>query len=80
MSLKNQSYKEARDLERTDIGPFKVAYFYIDKLMGKPISQTNVLASAVVNGHWFDIHLSSIGPERPDPKQLLELLKTFSIR
>jgi hypothetical protein len=80
MSLKNQSYKDARELARTDIGLFKVAHFYLDKVMGKPIFQTNVLASVIVNGHWFDIHLSSAGTERPELKPLLELLKTFSIR
>jgi len=80
LSLTNPNYNDARDLGRTDVGPFKAAHFHIDKPLGVPLQQTHVLASGVMNGHWFDIHLSSAGKERPHLAPLLEILRTFSIR
>lgn len=79
-ALTNPSYKEAKEIERTEVGPFKAVHFYIDKPGGAPFQQTHLLASVVVKGHWFDIHLSAAGKERPSPTQLLQVLKTFSVR
>lgn len=80
MALANPSYKEAKEIERTEVGPFKALHFYLDKPGGAPIQQTHLLASAVLKGHWFDIHLSATGKERPSPTQVLQVLKTFSLR
>lgn len=79
-ALTNPTYKEAKEIERTEVGPFKAVHFYVDKPGGAPMQQTHLLASAVVKGHWFDIHLSAAGKERPSPTQLLQVLKTFSVR
>ena len=80
LSLTNDAYAQARDLTRGATGPFKFAHFWLDRPMGAPVQQTHVLASAVVGGHWFDVHLSSVGNERPDPAGLLKTLGAISFR
>ena len=79
-ALKNPSYREARELRRTDEGPFKVAFFYLDQPSGAPLKQTHLLAAAYVNGIWIDIHLSKSGKERPDVAPLAEFLKKVTLR
>ena len=79
-ALKNQSYKEAKDLEKMEKGPFKAVRFFLDNPKGSPIKQAHVLAAAYVDGHWFDIHISATGPERPDMAPLVELLNSLAVR
>lgn len=78
--LRNPAYKESQDQKFTQAGPFKVTTFYLDQPMGTKIFQAHVLAEAYVDGHWFDVHISKAGSERPDMAPLLELLKSLSIR
>jgi hypothetical protein len=79
-ALKNQSYKEAKEQRAFEAGPFKAAQFYLDQPLGKPIKQAHVLAAAYLDGHWFDVHISKSGQERPDIIPLVELLKNLSVR
>lgn len=79
-ALKNPQYKNAQETKILDDRQFKVAYFYLDKPQGLEVSQAHVLASAYVDGLWFDIHLSQTGKERPDIGKLLELLKTLQLK
>ena len=79
-ALKNQSYKDAKEQKAFESGPFKAAEFFLDQPKGTPIKQAHVLAAAYVDGHWFDLHISKSGPERPDPVALAELLKSLVLR
>ena len=79
-ALENKSYKEAKEMSVSSSGPFKVAAFFLDQPAGLPIQQAHVLASAYVEGVWFDIHISLAGKERPELAPLLELLKTVELR
>jgi hypothetical protein len=79
-ALKNPQYKDAKALLRSDDRLFQQAQFFIDEPQGFPIRQANLLASAYVDGQWFDIHISKVGKERPDMAALLEFLKTVSIK
>jgi hypothetical protein len=79
-ALKNESYKEAKELQQSTVGPFKLAQFFLDQPLGFPVKQAHILASAYVGGHWFDVHISNTGPERPSPVPLLELLKSVTLR
>jgi|KBSMisStaDraftv2_1062788.scaffolds.fasta_scaffold140009_4 hypothetical protein len=79
-ALKNPQYKSAQETQMLDDRQFKVAYFYLDKPQGLAVSQAHVLASAYVDGLWFDIHLSRTSKERPDIGALLELVKTMQLK
>ncbi|WP_147328160.1 hypothetical protein [Duganella sp. BJB476] len=79
-ALKNPLYKDAQEIKMTDDRQFKVAYFYLDKPQGLAVSQAHVLASAYVDGLWFDIHISQTNKERPDIGGLLELMKTLQLK
>ena len=79
-TLKNKMYDDAQDMQRATVGPFKAAFFYLDKPMGQQLYQSNLQASALVDGIWFDVHLSMVGKERPDVNLLLEFLKTVTIQ
>lgn len=79
-ALKNPQYKNAQETKILEDRQFKVAYFYLDKPQGLAVSQAHVLASAYVDGLWFDIHLSQTSQERPDIGTLLELLKTLQLK
>ena len=79
-ALKNQSYKEAKDQKLLQVGPFSAAQFYLDQPKGAPLKQAHMLAAAYVDGHWFDVHISKSGPDRPEMSALVELLKSVSVR
>ena len=79
-ALKNPAYKDAREQKPLDAAPFKGTQFFLDQPKGTPVKQAHVLAAAYLDGHWFDVHISKTGPERPDLGPLLELLKSLSIR
>jgi hypothetical protein len=79
-ALKNPQYKNAQETKMLDDRQFKVACFYLDKPQGLEVSQAHVLASAYVDGLWFDIHLSQTSQERPDIGKLLELLRTLQLK
>ena len=79
-STKNPSYKDAKDLKSLGIGNFSVSQFFLDQPQGLALKQANLLASAYVQGYWFDVHISKAGPERPDPTLLVDLLKEIAIK
>jgi hypothetical protein len=79
-ALKNPMYQNAQEIKLSEDRQFKVAYFYLDKPQGLAVSQAHVLASAYIDGLWFDIHLSRTGQERPDIGTLLDLLKTMQLK
>ena len=79
-SLKNPAYKEAQGLRRMEQGPFHLALFHLDNPKGAQVKQGHVLASAYMDGVWLDVHLSSVGKERPDLAPLLDFLKTLSVK
>ena len=79
-ALKNQSYNDAKELKMLDAASFKAASFYLDNPKGAPVKQAHVLAAAYVDGVWFDVHISKGGAERSELGQLVELLKSLSIR
>ncbi|MFZ6647921.1 hypothetical protein ACO0LO_19505 [Undibacterium sp. TJN25] len=79
-ALKNSQYKDAKELQKSDDGQFKIAQFFIDHPQGTPINQTNLLASAYVDGQWFDIHISKVGKERPEFAPLLEFLQAVVVK
>ena len=78
-SLANPAYKVGRDLRRFDVGEFKAAELFIDRPGGLPFTQAHLLASAVVDGIWFDIHISKVGNEQIDTTSLVDLLRTVTI-
>jgi hypothetical protein len=80
LAMKNPSYKDAKDLKIFDLGNFSASQFYLDKPQGLPIVQAHLLASAYVDGQWFDVHISKVGSELPDQSSLVELLKAISIK
>jgi hypothetical protein len=80
LSFKNESYATAESRTDFDAAPFSATSFFIDAPRGLPIKQAHVLASAYVNGHWIDIHLSAAGPERPSVAPLQALLQSLSVR
>jgi hypothetical protein len=77
--MRNPAFKDAKDLQTLDVGKFSVSQFYLDKPQGLALVQTNLVASAYVDGYWFNLHISKVGNERPDPASLVELLKEFTI-
>ena len=79
VSLTNPMDKEAKDLKRGRSGAFSFAHFHVDKPAGLPVHQTHVQASALVGGRWFDVHISTLGTERPDPAPLLAILESLSV-
>lgn len=79
-ALENKSYAQAKDQKAFEAGPFKATQFYLDQPNGVPVKQAHVLAAAYVDGHWFDVHISKTGAERPDLAPLVELLQGLSIR
>jgi len=79
-ALKNPAYGEAKDLELSEEGPFAVATFFIDPPPDFKAYQANLLASAYVDGQWFDIHISSLKAVRPDVEALRRLLRQAAIR
>ncbi len=79
-SLKNPQYAKAAELTKSVEGPFAAARFFLDKPAGAPIYQADVQASALANGYWYDIHLSTAGDKRPDMERLLAVLRSISIR
>jgi hypothetical protein len=78
--MKNPSYGEAKESKAFDSGPFKAVRFYLDQPKGTPVKQAHVLAAAYVDGHWFDVHISKTGSERPEIAPLMDLLKNLSVR
>ena len=78
-SLSNPTYKSAKDTTRVDVGQFRAAHFHIEHAAPRPMVQTHVQASAMVGGHWFDVHISKAGQEKPDPAPLLELLGSIKL-
>jgi hypothetical protein len=80
MALQNKSYAAAKDEKPVEAGPFKAVAFYIDEPGGAPVKQANIMAEAYVDGHWFDVHISKVGKERPDLAPLVELLQGLTIR
>jgi hypothetical protein len=80
LALKNPQYKDAIEMRQNDEGAFRAATFYLDQPSGAPIQQAHVLASAYVDGVWFDVHISRGAKERPDMGTLLEFLRQVAIR
>lgn len=79
-ALENSQYRQARELQRFDSGAFKAAAFFLDKPGGYPVSQAHILASAYIDGQLFDVHISKTERQRPDPRELVELLRTVEIQ
>ena len=79
-ALKNPAYGMPQDLQTSEVGPFAVATFFVDPPPDLKVFQAHVLASAYVDGQWFDIHISSLKAVRPDMKALLGLLRQVAIR
>jgi hypothetical protein len=79
-TMKNPGYSEAKESKAFESGPFKASQFYLDKPKGTSVKQAHVLAAAYVDGHWFDVHISKTGSERPEIFPLIELLKSLSVR
>lgn len=79
-ALKNPLYKDAQELRMDEDRQFKVASFYLDKPQGLAFSQAHVLASAYIDGLWFDIHISQTNKDRPDIGVLLDLMKTLQLK
>jgi hypothetical protein len=79
-ATKNPAFKDAKEMHRTDEGPFKVAQFFLDQPRGLPVYQAQLLASAYVDGQWIDVRISRLGKERPDPSSLLALLRSLAIK
>jgi hypothetical protein len=79
-ALKNPAYGDVKDLVLSEEGPFAVATFYIDPPPEFKAYQANLLASAYVDGQWFDIHISSLKAARPDMETLRRLLRQAAIR
>jgi hypothetical protein len=79
-ALANPTFEDARDLKKTAEGPFRVAQFYLDQPRSLPVFQAQLLASAFVEGQWFDVRISKLGKERPDPAPLLALLRRLAIK
>jgi len=80
LALENPQYREALGMRRSDEGPFRVAQFHLDRPRGMPVQQANVLASAYVEGTWFDVHISKAGADRPDMAVLMQVLREVAIR
>jgi hypothetical protein len=80
LALKNPQYKTALDMRQSDEGEFRVAQFYLDKPGGAPIQQAHILASAYVEGIWFDVHISKVSGDRPDMVPLIRVLRDAGLR
>src|SRR4030095_12713572 len=78
-ALKNPAYGGAKELQLSESGPFAVARFFIDSPRGLSVYQANVLASAYVDGQWFDVHLSATDTQRPDMGRLVQFLQQVEI-
>jgi hypothetical protein len=79
-AMANASYKNDRDVRRSDVNQFKVAQFALDSASGPSMKQANVSASAYIDGLWFDVHISKVGAETPELAPLLDFLQTVSIK
>jgi len=80
IAVANASYKNARDLRKSDVNQFKVAQFVLDSSSGPPIKQANLSASAYIDGLWFDMHISMVGAETPELAPMLDFLQAVSIK
>ncbi len=80
VALSNPQYKEAKGLQKSALGQFKVAQFALDQPQGAPIKQVHLIASAYVGGLWFDVHISRGNKERPDAAPLFEFLRKIAIK
>ena len=78
-AMNNPSYKDARELKKTEVGQFSVASFFLDEPQGYPVKQAHLLAEAYLDGCWFDIHISKTAKDRPDAATLFELLKSVTV-
>lgn len=79
-ALKNESYREAKEQRAVESGIFQATQFYLDNPKGAPIKQAHILAAAYVDGHWFDVHISAGGANRPNIEPLLALLRSLRIQ
>jgi hypothetical protein len=79
-SLKNPAYKAAKDMERGESGPFRLAYFTTEAVAPNASVQSHIQASALVGGHWFDVHVSKSARDKVDKQVLLEVLQTLVLR
>ena len=80
LAMKNPAYKDAAESKTYDLGKFSVSQFFVDRLQGTTAKQATVVASAYVDGYWFDIQISKRSEQRPDPGPLVDLLKEISIK
>jgi hypothetical protein len=80
LALANPAFRDAKELKTLEVGMFSVSQFYLDQPQNLKISQANVLASAYVDGYWFNIHISKGDTTRPDEAPLIDLLKEVSIK
>lgn len=78
-AMKNPSYKDAKELKKTEVGQYSVASFFLDEPQGHPVKQAHILAEAYLDGYWIDIHISKTAKDRPDQAALLELLNAMSV-
>ena len=78
-SLKNPQYKDAKNLKKSAEGVFQVASFLLSQPKGLPVEQANVIASAYVDGIWYDVHLSIGAKDQPDFGVLNDVLKLVKI-
>ena len=79
-SLKNPAYKAAKDVEQGESGPFKLAYFATPAIAPTPMVQSHLQASALLGGHWFDVHISTAAKDKVDKQLLLDVLQTIVLR
>jgi hypothetical protein len=79
-TMTNPLYRDAADIARLEAGPFHAAAFFLDKPAGTPVYQANVQASALVNGLWYDVHISKTAGSRPGMEPLMKVLRSLRIR
>ena len=79
-ALENPTNKAAQQMQLSTIGEFHVAQFFLDEPQGFPVKQAHIIAAAYVDGHWFDVHISLTGKDRPSAASLLELMQAVTIR
>ncbi len=76
----NPAYAQARGKVRGIEGRFEFISFHLIEPLGYPVKQAHILASAYLNGHWLDVHISSTAQDRPPLGPLLSLLASLEIR
>jgi hypothetical protein len=79
-ALANPQFRNAKDVQKSDQGPFKVARFFLDQPGGMPLAQADVLASAIADGLRFDVHLSRTEQQRPEMATLTDFLKLIAVK